>query len=103
MKPINECKTVAELLESPERWIKGKAWSNSSGQFAIDRTDAACFCAIGAIAYIYGDEYGTCNGRCLEQRKKLEPIIGTSALAEWNDAPERTHAEVLNVVRQAGI
>jgi hypothetical protein len=104
MKPINECKTVAELLESPERWTKGKAWGTANGQHAMGRDEATCFCVIGAIAYIYGDcPEGTVGKRSLLMRKKVEFEANTCYLASWNDAPERTHEEVLDVVRKAGI
>jgi Fe-S-cluster formation regulator IscX/YfhJ len=103
MKPISECKTVAELLESPERWKQGNAWGAKDKQFAATREEATCFCVIGAIAYIYGDEYGSVTMKCFDMRKKLELIVGTHAIVNWNDDPNRTHTEVLEAVRKAGI
>lgn len=92
--------TVAELLESPERWCQGMNAQNAAGQYALVRSHDACrWCLRGAVALIYGDEMNVAWA-------KLKEAIGVApgdSLIPWNDAPERTHAEVLAAVRKAGI
>jgi hypothetical protein len=103
MKPINECKTVYELLESPERWMKG-AYSNReviAQTDGVNNPEATCFCILGAIRKVYNltrdsNEYA-------EKVKNTLQLYHWEYLHEWNDAPERTHAEVLEAVRKAGI
>jgi hypothetical protein len=94
MKPINECKTVAELLESPERWIKGSMYDNFSWPKQ--------FCLYGAICHIYGPQKE--GEYCDKIRTVLaETPRASISLVQFNDAPERTHSEVLEAVRKAGI
>jgi hypothetical protein len=103
MKPINECKTVYELLESPERWMKG-AYSNReviAQTDGVNDPDATCFCIQGAIRKIY--TVRSDNNRYVTKVKNTLPLHHYEYLHEWNDAPERTHAEVLEAVRKAGI
>jgi hypothetical protein len=103
MKPISECKTVAELLESPERWAQGFFAFNQDGDTRSPRSDEACkWCVFGAIKRIYS---GSAED---EAFYKLNDIIHESdprfiLMVNWNDDPKRTHAEVLEAVRKAGI
>jgi hypothetical protein len=102
MKEISECRTVYELLESPERWHKGN-YTNVADTLhtGINSPEATCFCILGAIRKVYkltrdSNEYAAILKASLE-------LAHYEYLHEWNDAPERTHAEVLEAVRKAGI
>jgi hypothetical protein len=115
MKPINECKTVYELLESPERWIKKHHYKLENGeevnhvnsvQEHVYKERAICFCLEGAIFHCYG--YATEASK--EAHTKIETLLQQIEpnkigvlIPYFNDAPERTHAEVLEAVRKAGI
>jgi hypothetical protein len=81
--------TVARfMISQPENWRKGEF-----------ECEGKAFCALGAIRYLwfqqpvreeyYGDSVAV---------RILKRIVGaalTSDLVLWNDAPERTHREVL--------
>jgi len=59
---------------------------------------AVCWCAIGAIEKVTGEEF-------LEElpvlaAQQLESVLLT-AIPPWNDAPERTQAEVVAKLREA--
>jgi hypothetical protein len=99
MKPINECKTVAELLEDPSRWTKfiskGIRLDNNIAIISYDPSKTNCFCLMGALDQIYGPMWDIPKG-------KLERTIGGNIVC-FNDAFETTHEMVLNVVRKAGI
>jgi hypothetical protein len=106
MKPINECKTVAELLESPERWTKGEyAKDNDDNQIDVFDPRATCFCVQGAIQRVYKRSNDLNDEKLkLETLLKQMELIGECGfLCDWNDNPETTHEMVLDVVRRAGI
>ena len=84
---------VCERLADEARWTKGFAARDAAGDpTQCEKPDAACFCIVGAF---------------WRESAKLNDIRASNAfavrlgfgdwetLAEWNDAPERTHAEVL--------
>lgn len=69
------------LIEKPEAWGKG----HKSNSPKVGR------CVLGALGGV-NNPHGT---HFNDARKALEEAVGTLWLFEWNDAPERTHAEVL--------
>lgn len=92
-KPIKACRTVADLLADHRRWGKKTPWKPLASLRA-----ATVFDVMDAIELIY-PAYGQ-----TEARRKLRLAAGIKGtLTSWNDAPERTHAEVLEAVRRAGI
>lgn len=100
IKPINECKTVAELLEDPGRWTK-KANARTWWRFSTDpnASNARCWCIMGAIQKIYGP------GRNAIEISRISNCLPSTcgAIVPFNDHPNTTHAEVLDAVRKAGI
>lgn len=96
---MSQYKTVAELLEAPERWTQGTYSKSESGDSVYPRNPAAvCWCLLGAIDEVY--DVGDPRKKAYEAMQKT---IDKCMLTMWNDAPERTHAEVLAAVRKAGI
>lgn len=104
---------VEQLLSEPGRWTQGVTARNSQGiQVGAISRDAVCWCLIGAVTHAYhdGDQMRMLRrmlaavlaemrqARLSSSERDMIPII-----AEWNDAPERTHADILRVVRKAGI
>lgn len=102
---------AADLLEKPGAWMQGDFWRLADGvtyEKAVDYgvvedAEPVCFCAYGAISYARG--IIDCNQ---DDTMAIEPFLGAAigdmtpfALSTWNDAPERTQAEVVAALRQA--
>jgi hypothetical protein len=108
-KPIDECRTVEELLSDPARWNHDGGWAMDAIGLPTYYTDrqATCFCVDGAIRRIYGggDDLAAENAwyKFVEVAGIDIAARGGEEVWEWNDAPERTHAEVLEAVKRAGI
>lgn len=87
---------AADLIEPEGAWTQG-APARTAGGRGTDSGDreAVCFCAIGAINRAgYWD--WPLTSACW---KAVEDT--TVGLAKWNDAPERTQAEVVAALRAA--
>jgi hypothetical protein len=83
-------KAARELLAVPERWTKGAFGrdSNDLSRFLLSVHKAVCFCSQGAIESV--------QLLALDQAKEIAALFGFATWSQvWNDAPERTHAEVL--------
>ena len=92
-------KTVAELLEDESRWtVKVSAADENGKEVAIESNLACCWCLYGAVRKVYG--FGREGDAKLSL---LQDITDTGFIATWNDNPFRTHKEVLELVRKAGI
>ena len=91
MTTLEILKAARELLAVPERWTKGVGARDSKG-IAVDWDDDSVYCRCAYIAIST-----VCGG----QRPKEYSAFGALGfrrghdLFTWNDAPERTHAEVL--------
>ncbi len=78
-----------ELIATPDRWTKGAFARTEAGAIVPpDRPVAACWCAIGALRRVTGDT--GYRGAFVELQSAAD-----YDLPHWNDAPERTHDEVL--------
>lgn len=82
-------------------WYQGRLYDD-----AYTPLTACPVCAMGAIntalygtpqfpAHLRRGSYGT-----YEVAELLRPRIGNAELAEWNDVPERTQAEVTALMRE---
>jgi hypothetical protein len=97
--------TVAETLEMAASLIEPEgAWT--TGAFARDarhhpvpehEDDAKCFCVAGAIYRVTISAFGA--SRALTFFSDALALDGQ--VATWNDAPERTQAEVVAALRAA--
>jgi hypothetical protein len=97
MKPISECKSVYELLESPERWTKLYTAVDVTGEPIYCESDKACkFCLLGAIIRVYSGNKAHIIGQ-------LQNYLEVGSIALFNDDPKTTHADVLALVKEAGI
>ena len=78
MTTLEILKAARELLAVPERWTKGALARSQNGDDVNPKSSEAAhsFCIVGAIG-----------------RSNID--YDSFDLAYWNDAPERTHAEVL--------
>ena len=91
-------KKARELISDPSRWTQGTYARNSNGsQEFIMSPAAVCFCTIGAVRRVCGDKsYGHALFS-LAARLPDPPL----ELSDFNDAPNRTHAEVLALFDKA--
>lgn len=77
-------------------WTQGAFSRDVKGNSASLMRGAVCWCALGAIAAVY-------SGETFQPLEKLYGAIGTCSVFSWNDHPERTHAEVIEAFRKAGV
>jgi hypothetical protein len=86
---------AADLIEPEGAWTKGSYARDEHGKQVFFRdSNAVCFCAIGALTRI--DPLHSCNST-----QGFEGFLDVPSLAGWNDAPERTQAEVVAAFRAA--
>jgi hypothetical protein len=72
-------------------WAQKHLATDAFGRKVLPWEPAAeCWCSYGAIAFAVGDGVGIASA-CAE----LRSAIGHGDIVPWNDAPERTQAEVL--------
>jgi len=91
---------AADLLTPEGAWTQGLFARDVTGYPLPAGFDAGavCWCAVGAIEKVTGEE-------CLEDlpvlaAQQLESVLPT-AIPPWNDAPERTQEEVVAKLREA--
>ena len=79
------------LISRPQAWTKGAYARNAAGQpVPASSTSATCFCGVGALKRAAGrGAYRIASTAVYLRGPAGEPWIA------WHDAPERTHAEVL--------
>lgn len=99
---------IADKLDEARALIE-KGWTQAayargkSGRSAVPSSRAAvCFCAVGALAAASRKKY---PNSAIEGIRELSLSVGgdgyETAILEWNDAPERTQAEVIEAFRKA--
>lgn len=86
MKVSEILSKAADLIEPEGKWTK-----------MFYETHDGRFCAYGAIDYVCHSEYQSVR----RAAERLRDVIGSTHIAPWNDAPERTQAEVVAALRQA--
>jgi hypothetical protein len=99
--------TVAEVLDAaadlltPEgAWMQEDYCDEMFGS-AADIKEASCWCAEGAVACVLGVD-GDVAERWCDERVDLFGDLGECLnLADWNDRPLRTQAEVIAKLREA--
>lgn len=90
---------AADLIEKPGAWTQGAFARTLDGGPAIwTDDDAACFCVAGAIERVGGT---ASRNRAWDFFNDWTVKRGFRHLANWNDAPERTQAEVVAALRAA--
>ena len=99
MMELEILKKSRELLAKPENWIQKCLWGDGKGN-SVYSEEAVCFCLDGAIDKVCR----SINETCLDEYEmKVVNFLGFKHLRElydWNDVPERTHQEVLNLLDQ---
>lgn len=92
-----------ELIADPKKWTKYAAARDHHGASVSPRDRrAACFCARAAIRRCYGFD-----GEAAALAAVAAAIPGDGAphskLIDWNDRPERTHAEVVALLKAVDV
>jgi hypothetical protein len=99
MTPVEVLRKARELISTPDRWTKGYFAHDLVGTDVEPHEDGAvCFCALGALGVSsYYEPVSWIDGAI----ELLETTIGCHDLGEWNDAPERTHVDILAAFDEA--
>ena len=90
-------RAARERIATPERWTQGEYARDAYGEKMPenDFSGAYCWCSIGAIR---GDSAFNVSPEIQDAEDLLARVIGERTafkLPDWNDATDRTHAEVL--------
>lgn len=89
-----------ELLAKPENWCQGHSAKNAKGEMTGPPTkDAVAWCPVRAIYYCYPEKAVPLLCRKIEQ----EVPTTVMGIGPWNDKSERTHAEVVELLRKLDI
>jgi hypothetical protein len=101
-RAIRNARTVASLkaamarIVKPENWTKGVGARDAYGEHVSSlRQEAVSFCAVGAIS-IVGLPGTVCALRGALPKKK-----GWQYIAQFNDHPNTTHKQVINLYKRA--
>lgn len=86
---------AADLIEPEGAWTQGTSARAGAKAVKADDPSATCWCVVGALERVgSGANYDTV-------RRFLMGVLGVRAIVPWNDAPERTQAEVVATLRAA--
>lgn len=87
----DDLRAAKALVDTPEKWLQGRYAADENGDpRCVNELDAVRFCALGAI---YKAAVGAGSDYHLA-RDAFYDVAG-EIVSEWNDAPARTHAEVM--------
>lgn len=98
MTTVEILRAARKLIERPDAWIQGKYARNQAGDPVNPNDPDACkFCGNGAIIRARGSVILRSAGFAAFA---LDRAIGASFIP-WQDAPGRTHDEVLHAFDRA--
>jgi len=93
MTVLESLKAARAKIAHPQNWTQGQHARTKYGNPVSENSSlATCWCIIGALWAVNPEPY--------EARILLGKVIGQSVIA-FNDAKDRTHAEVLNAFDRA--
>lgn len=96
MTTIEILKKARELLSDPARWTQNAYARDVTGRGVPPTSSSAtCWCLIGALAAAEGSQCGVSFIAVSEKSKAAVDAFNETHLPIWNDAPDRTHNEVL--------
>jgi hypothetical protein len=93
---------VYKLLADEARWTRDKLSRNIDGDGVWPlEEEAVSWCVAGAIMKCYPHDT---IGETIERlHQYLKTNLNYDLVSFWNDAPERTHDEVISVLRELDI
>lgn len=84
------------LLFPPEAWTKHTSARDVNGDAVAPGSRSACsFCLTGAVERVAPDDHQLQDGACYALKGSIHPVCH---LPDWNDVPERTHGQVLDLL-----
>lgn len=99
MKPVTILKRARKLIERPGSWCKRHAAMTATYRPTYSKARSAkLFCAWGAINRAAGSHAET---EAVSVFSAALPKQWREDFARWNDAPRRTHAQVLRAFDRA--
>lgn len=91
--PLQILTDARALIDSPEKWTKNADARDANGEeIGVYSVAATCFCAYGAIERASEGRMGHTARAFL---RDSIPSEWDRKIEQWNDSPQRTHAEVL--------
>lgn len=94
--------TLVEFFDNPSKWTQKDLAKNAKGVGTHSHSsDAVCFCLYGAVNVVYAS-----NERArvlMALMDTLMAITGDDRLAAWNDDPERTFEDIVDLCKKAGV
>lgn len=88
---------AADLIEPEGAWTQGWFARNAGGSdTGTNDEDAVCWCAFGAVERACQSKWSKLS----TATNLLGGLVG-GMISDWNDAPERTQAEVVSKLREA--
>ena len=96
------------LLTPPAAWTRVAFARNEAGNSTISGDPSAvCWCAVGAVNRAARTQFGVCGLQAMTAVDALATALGalvadtSGGVAAYNDAPERTHEEILELFDKA--
>lgn len=102
MKVSDILERAADLIEPEGRWARGGFSFRNGLSVGWQGRDADCWCALGAIGDVSRGDLRLCSeSRPVAFFTEHLGYLDWSDATQWNDAPERTQAEVVAKLREA--
>ena len=97
MTPAEILRGARRILTDPKRWVQGYYACDVHGyRCEVGHHNAIRFCLAGAIGlYGHPGHKADAVSIAVPVLKRVLGIDPIDSLTKWNDAPERTHTEVL--------
>lgn len=94
MTPKEILKAARAILSKPERWTQKAFARDFAGRVVTSpfEPSAVCFCAVGAIRRAAGRDRPYGDALSILAKAKRDD----RRIANYNDAPRRTHKQILN-------
>ena len=90
---------AADLIEPEGAWCKIYSARDAKGKSVRASSSKACsWCILGSITRAQAASHSSQWGKTIAA---VTVVLGNRSIAEWNDAPERTQAEVVAALRAA--
>jgi len=97
-------KTVYGLLKDPKHWARGVQARTKHGGRECEISEGTAFCLLGATARVYRQQEGKEKAADARIKSAIESLYpGYEETAFFNDNRKIRHADVLRVLKAAGV